>query len=87
MTFESSVFFDGSKLAGEHSGNFDGLKVHSSGNIFTTGPNGILIISENGKLLGNVKFKGDLTNCTFDENENYLYVTGFEFVARIKLNT
>ena len=87
LTSDSTVFFDGSELASEYSGNFDGLKVHSSGNIFTTGPNGILIISEDGKLLGNVKFKGDLTNCTFDENENYLYVTGFEFVARIKLNT
>jgi len=26
-----------------------------------------------------------LTNCAFDSDENYLYVTGFSFVARIAL--
>ena len=81
----SELFFDGSELAKENSGNFDGLKVHSSGNVFTTGPNGILILSEDGKLLANIKFKDMLTNCAFDSDENYLYVTGFSFIARISL--
>jgi len=82
---KSKLFFDGTELAKENPGNFDGLKVHSSGNIFTTGPNGILVLSEDGKLLANIKFKDMLTNCAFDSNENYLYVTGFSFVARIAL--
>jgi gluconolactonase len=81
----SELFFDGTELAKENPGNFDGLKVHSSGNIFTTGPNGILVLSEDGKLLANIKFKDMLTNCAFDSDENYLYVTGFSFVARISL--
>jgi gluconolactonase len=82
---KSKLFFDGTELAKENPGNFDGLKVHSSGNIFTTGPNGILVLSEDGKLLANIKFKDMLTTCAFDSNENYLYVTGFSFVARIAL--
>jgi gluconolactonase len=80
-----NCFFDGTELAKENPGNFDGLKVHSSGNIFTTGPNGILVLSEDGKLLANIKFKDMLTNCAFDSDESYLYVTGFSFVARISL--
>ena len=70
-------------------GNFDGMKVHSSGNIFTTGPGGILVISPEGKLLSRINF-GHVTNCAFDTNENYLYVTGFADnpkVYRIKLKS
>ncbi|MEL0009838.1 MAG: SMP-30/gluconolactonase/LRE family protein, partial [Flammeovirgaceae bacterium] len=69
----------------EYPGNFDGLKVHSSGNIFTTGPNGILVLSENGKLLATIKFNDMLTNCAFNTDESYLYVTGFTSIARISL--
>ena len=83
----SELFFDGTELAKEYPGNFDGLKVHSSGNIFTTGPNGILVLSSDGKLLANIKFKDMLTNCALDSDEKYLYVTGFSFVARIALKS
>ena len=83
----SELFFDGTELAKENPGNFDGLKVHSSGNIFTTGPNGILVLSSDGKLLANIKFKDMLTNCALDSDEKYLYVTGFSFVARIALKS
>ena len=82
---KSDLFFDGTELAKKYPGSFDGLKIHSSGNIFTTGPNGILVLSPTGKLLANIKFKDELTNCAFDSDENYLYVTGFSFVARIAL--
>ena len=82
---KSKLFFDGTELAKKFPGSFDGLKIHSSGNIFTTGPNGILVLSPAGKLLANIKFKDMLTNCAFDSDENYLYVTGFSFVARVAL--
>ena len=81
----SELFFDGTELAKEYPGNFDGLKVHSSGNIFTTGPNGILVLNEEGKLLANIKFNDMLTNCAFNSDESFLYVTGFTSVARIAL--
>ena len=83
--FEGEVFFNGEKLSKKYKGGFDGLKVHSSGNIFTSGPNGILIISPNGKLLATINFGKGVTNCSFDKNENYLYVTGFNDISRIKL--
>ena len=83
--FQGELFFDGKELTKKYQGGFDGLKVHSSGNIFSTGPNGILIISPKGDLLGTINFGGGVTNCNFDTNEEYLYVTAFSYVARIKL--
>ncbi len=80
-----SVFFDGSALSEKYEGSFDGMKVHSSGHIFTTGPNGILILSPEGTLKGTINFGGRITNCAFDPTEDYLYVTTFSQVARIKL--
>ena len=83
--FEEKLFFDGTELSKKYPGGFDGLKVHSSGNIFTTGPNGVLIISPNGKLLAMINYGKKITNCNFDDKEEYLYVTGFDDISRIKL--
>ena len=83
--FEEKLFFDGAELSKKYPGGFDGLKVHSSGNIFTTGPNGILIISPKGKLLAMINYGKKVTNCNFDDKEEYLYVTGFDDISRIKL--
>ena len=83
--FEEKLFFDGTELSKKYPGGFDGLKVHSSGNIFTTGPNGILIISPKGKLLAMINYGKKVTNCNFDDKEEYLYVTGFADISRIKL--
>jgi gluconolactonase len=83
----SDTFFEGSNLLNDFEGNYDGMKVHSSGNIFTSGPGGLLIISPNGELLARIDF-GDITNCAFDKNEEYLYATGFisnPKIFRIKL--
>ncbi len=87
-TNESSVLFDGKELSEIYEGNFDGMTVHSSGNIFTSGPGGLLVISPEGDLMAKIDF-GHLTNATFDDDESYLYVTGFvnnPKVYRIKLN-
>jgi gluconolactonase len=85
----SDVLFDGKELAGKYEGNFDGMVIHSSGNIFTSGPGGLLIISPQGKLLAKINF-GHITNCTLDAKEEFLYVTGFlnnPKVFRLKLKT
>ena len=83
--FEEKLFFDGTELSKTYPGGFDGLKVHSSGNIFTTGPNGVLILSPTGKLLAMINYGKKITNCNFDNKEEYLYVTGFDDISRIKL--
>ncbi|MHA3769925.1 SMP-30/gluconolactonase/LRE family protein [Verrucomicrobiota bacterium sgz303538] len=49
------LFFDASKLqAPDRKGSCDGMKVDTQGNIWTTGPGGVLVISPEGKHLGTI---------------------------------
>lgn len=79
------VFFDGNQLGKTRSGLFDGLKVHSSGIVFATGPGGVLVISRDGEHLGTIRPGKDTANCGFDSKEEYLYLTSSDVLARIKL--
>ena len=63
----------------------DGLKVHSSGNLFATGPGGVLVISPEGKHLGTILTENGTANCGFDTGEKYLYMTADSYLLRIKL--
>lgn len=63
----------------------DGLKVHSSGTLFASGPGGILVISAEGKHLGTVLTENGTANCAFDAVENYLYMTADAYLMRIKM--
>lgn len=80
------IFFDGSELIKSSEGWFDGLKVHSSGNIFSTGPGGVLILTPEGKHLATIGTTSNALNCSFGNNEEYLYITAFDYLARVKLN-
>jgi gluconolactonase len=61
------------------------MKIHSSGNIFATGPGGVLIFSPQGKLLGKIRV-GDLcSNLAFDNDEKNLYITANHWLVRVKL--
>ncbi len=79
------VFFNDDSLAKESQGNFDGLKVHPSGMIFSTGPGGVLLITPEGKHLGTIKTQEKTANCTFDDKYEYLYMTSHMYLTRIKL--
>ena len=79
------VFFDGNQLGKTRSGLFDGLKVHSSGIVFASGPGGVLVISRDGEHLGTIRPGKDTANCGFDSKEEYLYLTSSDVLARIKL--
>lgn len=81
----SSIFFDGRELTKKDIGLFDGLKVHPTGNIFATGPGGVLVIKENGDHIGTIRTEVRTANCAFDENFQYLYMTSDMFLTRIKL--
>ena len=50
-----SIFFDGRELTKRDIGLFDGLKVHPTGNVFATGPGGVLVIKENGDHIGTIR--------------------------------
>ncbi len=79
------IFFDGNELARKDVGLFDGLKVHPTGNVFATGPGGVLVIKENGDHIGTIRTEVKTANCAFDENFQYLYMTSDMYLTRIKL--
>ena len=81
------VFFDCNKLSKNRVGLFDGLKLHSSGIIFTTGPGGVLLLDSKGKHLGTIMPGKATANCAFDSDESYLYLTSDNVLARIKLKS
>jgi gluconolactonase len=82
------VFFDATSQArAGKAGSPDGFKVDAKGNLFATGPGGVLVISPEGKHLGTIS-TGDLTsNCAFGDDGSALYITSNTRLCRIKLKT
>ena len=80
------IFFDGNILSQTREGLFDGLKMHSSGIIFATGPGGVLLLDYMGVHLGTIMPGKKTANCSFDKDERYLYLTSTDVLARVKLN-
>ncbi|MFY0653900.1 MAG: sulfatase-like hydrolase/transferase [Cyclobacteriaceae bacterium] len=63
----------------------DGMTINSDGIIFMTGPDGVLVLSQDGKHLGSIKTDKKTSNCTFNEDETVLYVTCDDLVLRVIL--
>ena len=84
---EGKVFFDASALAKNRQGLPDGLKVDRQGNIFATGPGGVLVLSPQGKHLGTI-ITGDLvSNCNWGGDGSVLYLTSNHMLCRIQTLT
>ena len=77
------IFFNATGETGR--GVPDGMKVDTAGNVWATGPGGILVISPDGKLLGTIAFPEDPANCAWgDADGKTLYVTARTAVYRIR---
>lgn len=63
----------------------DGLKEHSSGAIFATGPGGVWVFNQDGELATHISVVGPVANLAFDSNEDYLYMTANDRLLRLKL--
>ncbi|MCU4675624.1 SMP-30/gluconolactonase/LRE family protein [Catenovulum sp. 2E275] len=63
----------------------DGLKVHSSGVVFATGPYGVWLFSPTGEVLAKINIPYFCANLAFDDKEQYLYITANDRLLRIKL--
>jgi gluconolactonase len=61
----------------------DGLKVDSAGNIWTTGPGGVRIISPKGKVLGQIVIPEIVANVGFAEDGKTVYLTGSTSIYRL----
>ena len=66
----------------------DGLAVDVEGNLWATGPGGVLVIDPHGEILGLIETGSAAANCAFGgEDGSELYITSHKFLARIKTNT
>ena len=82
------TFFDGTKLFKERKkGLPDGLKVDTLGNVFATGPGGVLVIAADGTHLGTILTGQATANCGFGDDGKTLYMTADSHLCRIKLST
>jgi gluconolactonase len=62
----------------------DGLKVDMAGNVWTSGPGGIRIVTPNGKVLGQIKLPEVAANMAFAEDGHVLYITGSTSIYRLR---
>lgn len=79
------VFFDATSLMEGRKGLPDGLKVDIHGNLWATGPGGVLVISSEGKHLGTINTGEATANCAFGGKDgSMLYITADMYLCRVQ---
>ena len=83
---EARVIFNAQPLKSpQRKGGCDGLKVDAQGNIWTTGPGGVLILDAKGRHLGTILTGQATANCAWGgEARDTLYITADMFLLRVK---
>src|SRR5438093_1869692 len=82
------VFFNAQPLVTpERKGMPDGMKVDQKGNLFATGPGGVLIITADGAYLGTLNTGEATANCAWGNDGSMLYITADMYLCRIKTKT
>lgn len=84
---QGRVLFDATHLVPDLPGLPDGMALDRSGNLFATGPGGVLVITPGGEHLGTILTGRPTSNCKFGGDGSTLYITADEVVARIELGT
>ena len=80
------VFADASDLVRKRApGSVDGMKVSPDGHLFASSPGGILIMTADGKRLGQIQTGDKIANCAFGDQGRYLYMTSHKIIARVRL--
>ena len=65
----------------------DGLKVDASGNVFATGPGGVWIFDQNGKVLGKIKVTVSTSNVAFSADGKTLFITADSYVLKLRMKS
>lgn len=86
---EGKLLFDSTPLSKTENspGMPDGMAVDQKGNLWATGPGGVLVISPKGKLLGRIMMGKPTANCAFGDDGSTLYMTSSGFICRVKTKT
>ena len=84
------VFFDSTLIRKKHPerlGGNDGMKVDVFGNLWATGPGGVLVFSPDGEHMGTILTGQRTANCAFGDDGSTLYMTADMYLMRIKTST
>jgi gluconolactonase len=84
---EGRTFFDATTLAKTRKGLPDGLKVDVAGNVFATGPGGVLVLGADGKHLGTFLTGQKTANCGFGDDGQTLFMTADSLLCRARITT
>ena len=79
------VLFDATSMVRSRKGLPDGLKIDTEGNLWATGPGGVLVISPEGKHLGTILTGQATSNCAFGDDGRTLYMTADMYLLRVRL--
>jgi gluconolactonase len=81
-----TVFFDLATIS--RRGTPDGFRIDAKGNIFTSGPAGIYVISAEGKHLGTINTPESPANCAFGGKDGHtLYITARTSLYSVQTKT
>ncbi|QOV92445.1 SMP-30/gluconolactonase/LRE family protein [Humisphaera borealis] len=81
---EGKVLFDATAMVGKKKGLPDGLKVDKAGNLWATGPGGVLIIAADGTHLGTLATGEATANVAFGDDGSTLYICADMYIAKIR---
>jgi gluconolactonase len=81
------VFADTTSSTSTKKGLPDGMKVDASGNLFATGPGGVLVFAPDGTHLGTFSTGEATANCGWGEDGSVLYITADMYIGRVRLTT
>jgi gluconolactonase len=85
---QGKLFFDASYLNKEGlRGAPDGLKVDLDGNVFSSGPGGLIVLNKNGKLIGRVETGQATSNLAWGEDGSTLFITADMYILKLKTLT
>ncbi len=81
------VFADFTAQVGGAKGLPDGLKVDEQGNLWATGPGGVIVFAPDGTHLGTLATGEATSNCAWGEDGSTLFITADQYLARIRTRT
>ena len=81
------VFFDATRGVKTLKGLPDGMKVDRDGNLFATGPGGVLVFDPDGTHLGTLDTGEATANCGWGDDGSTLYITADMYLCRLKTTT
>ena len=81
------LFYDTTHLVGKEGqqGLPDGMKMHSKGFLFATGPGGVWVFNKNGEAIARIHTGQATSNCAFNTDESVLFMTADDYVLLVGL--